>query len=172
MAEAPLPQDLSRQFVFILALAGVSASQRPPLGAQWTGADVWLASLLKLLGLERDALPEDVPPDDVAKVAAGREQWTQREVAALARALVQAALAPDQSAKDKDKPQVVYTPVARALSHGTLCLLGLDAGTLLPRAEAELAATLVAAVGDKDVVDNARSKQKDGWGGSLGRTLG
>lgn len=118
MPETQLPPDLSRQFVFILALAGVCASQRPPQGASWTGADVWLANLLELLGLDRQALPADVPPEDVAKVAADRENWTPKEEAALARAVVQAALAPEKRGKqvDKDKPKVVYTPVARALS--------------------------------------------------------
>lgn len=168
------PPDLPRAHVFITALAAVCAVNRPPPGVAWPEADKWLASLLHLLELEREALPSDVPPQDVAEVAAERDSWSIEEQDAMARALVQAALAPDKKASgDKDKtPKVAYTPIARSAAHSTLDLLGLDAGVLLPRAEVALAAMLAAAVSDDAAVDQAREKQRDGWGGLIGRRLG
>ncbi|GMK54473.1 hypothetical protein CspeluHIS016_0110590 [Cutaneotrichosporon spelunceum] len=165
-APDPTHTDLPRAHVFITALAAVCAVNRPPPGVEWD-AEPWLAALLKLLDLEREALPTDVPPEDVAEVAAERDSWTIEDQNAMARALVQAALAPREG---EDKPKVAYTPVARAAAHSTLQLLGLDAGVLLPRAEVALAA-LLAAVANDDAIDEARKKQRDGWGGALGRGL-
>ncbi|CAK9786616.1 DUF726-domain-containing protein [Cutaneotrichosporon oleaginosum] len=166
--KAPEQQlHLPRAHVFITALAAVCAVNRPPPGVAWDAAP-WLAALLKLLELEREALPADVPPEDVAQVATERDSWSIEEQDAMARALVQAALAPQE--REKEKPKVAYTPVARAAAHSTLELLGLDAGVLLPRAEVALA-TMLAAVANDDAIDEARKKQKDGWGGALGRRL-
>lgn len=175
MPDPTPPPDLPRAHVFITALAAVCAVNRPPPGARWPDAQTWLASLLHLLDLEREALPSDVPPQDVAQVAAERDTWTIEEQDAMARALIQAALAPDKKSgenKDNKTPKVAYTPSERAAAHSTLELLGLDAGVLLPRAEVALAAMLAAAVTDKGAVDEAREKQRDGWGGIIGRRLG
>ncbi|BEI85574.1 hypothetical protein CcaverHIS002_0509750 [Cutaneotrichosporon cavernicola] len=165
-APDPTHTGLPRAHVFITALAAVCAINRPPPGVVWD-AGQWLVALLKLLDLDREALPTDVPPEDVAKVAAERDSWSINEQDAMARALVQAALAPQEG---EGKPKVAYTPDARAAAHSTLELLGLDAGVLLPRAEVALA-TMLAAVANGDAVDEARKKQRDGWGGALGRGL-
>lgn len=168
---------------FVVALAAVSAASRPPTGAAWSqetagdgSADVWLDSLLTLLELSRDVLPSNVEPGDVSIAATERERWSEEERSVIARSLVQAALAPkeDKSTKKKDKdqtPQVIYSPIARAAAHRTLELLGLDLA-LLPRAEADLGASLAEALDAQGAVDEAKNKQKQGWGGTLGRTLG
>ncbi|KAL1409885.1 hypothetical protein Q8F55_003884 [Vanrija albida] len=170
----PPAPPLKAPLRFVLALAVVCASSRPPEGVAWSraDADAFLDALLAQLDLVRDVLPPDVQPSDVAFAAEGHQAWEAEDRDALARTLVQACLAPKQG--DKDKPKVVYTAAARAASHLTLSLLGLDAGLLLPRAEAEVGATLAAALEDAhtdEAVDAAREKQRHGWGGKLGRGL-
>lgn len=165
------PPPLPRQLRFVVALAAVSASERPPSGTVWTGADAWLESLLSLLDLERDALPPDVNPEDVSIAAGGRDTWSNDERRGIGWALIHAALAPE-TREDTKEPRVAYSAVARAAAHRTLSLLGLDS-TLLSVAEARVGATLAAALdGDKSTVDEAVSKQNEGWGGSLGRRIG
>jgi hypothetical protein len=197
----------------VLALAAVSASQRPPTGAEWHtehgSADAWLDSLLSLLDLSRDVLPSNVEPEDVAIAATERAHWSQEEKVRIAKCLIQAALTPTtekdreltrernrerdgdtgtqtpveekpsggglrwrkrSNTKSATTPQVSYSPIARAAVHRTIALIGLDTA-LLPQVEAELGASLAAAL-DGTEVDEARNTQRHGWGGTLGRSLG
>lgn len=166
---SPAPPELPRQLVFVLALSAVCAVTRPPPGATWDGGAEWLESLLKILGLDKDGVPPDVEPSYVTAVARELNEWSGAEERALAQTLVHASLA-----TGSDEKKLAYTASERAMAHRTLTLLGLDAADLLPRAEADVSEKLMTALdkNNAEEVEEAREKQKHGWGGALGRGLG
>lgn len=166
---SPAPPELPRQLIFVLALSAVSAVTRPPPGATWDGGAAWLDSLLKILGLDKDCVPPDVEPAYVTAAARELNEWSGAEERALAQTLVHASLA-----TGSDEKKLAYTASERAMAHRTLTLLGLDAADLLPRAELDVSEKLMTALDKehKGEVEEARDKQKHGWGGALGRGLG
>lgn len=181
----PLPSPIR----LILALACLAATQQPvsqpsPSTKQWYehNSRLWLRSVLKLLSLSVDNLPPAVTVEAITASAEEQSgEWSEAEKSRMAGTLVEASLAgdPDKSDKDKEKEKdaLKYTPLARALSHRTLELLGLPAKDLLPAAEKNLSLTLFKALqasqeGAKDKVEESRAAQSQGWGGKLGRQLG
>lgn len=168
-SESPAPPELPRQLIFVLALSAVCAVTRPPPGATWDAGPAWLDSLLKILGLDKDCVPPDVEPSYVTAAARELNEWSGAEERALAQTLVHASLA-----TGSDEKKLAYTASERAMAHRTLTLLGLDAADLLPRAELDVSEKLMTALdkNNKEEVEEARDKQKHGWGGALGRGLG
>ncbi|KAL7422671.1 hypothetical protein Q5752_001962 [Cryptotrichosporon argae] len=169
--------DLPAPLRLILALATLASlppSSSSPSSAAPPPIPAYLSAVLRLLELDPASLPSSASPEPIhASAEAQRGEWTDAEVTRAAGVLVEAALAPDPSArpkpglagkvadkldKDKDKKYkekhkekeeaelVRYTPADRATAHRALTLLGLDAATVLSEAERNLSATLFKAL--------------------------
>jgi hypothetical protein len=176
---APLPQTIR----LLLALSALCATQHPPV--QWSSAwyrsasTTWLHAVCKLLSIDTAQLPPGIDEAAVQTTSEDqREEWTDDERLRMAGVLVEASLA-NEAGKSKEKKEEAlrYTPIARALSHRTLELLGLPAKELLPDAEKNLSATLFKALQASQAeaetkVESTRAAHSQGWGGALGRHLG
>lgn len=176
----PLPSS-TRLLLSLSALCSTlhPASPPPPTTLKWYQAtsSAWLKSVLKLLEIDAARLP---PAVDVERVRSSAEEqradWTDDEKVRMAGVLVEASLAVDAE-KEKKEQALRYTPIARALSHRTLNLLGLPAKDLLPEAEKNLSSTLFTALKaaqeneTAENVESTRAAHSQGWGGSFGRSL-
>lgn len=178
----PPPAPLAQTIRLLLALSALCATQDPPV--QWAAAwyrsasTTWLHAVCKLLSIDTAQLPPAIEPSAVQTSSEDqREEWTDDERLRMAGVLVEASLA-NEAGKSKEKEEALrYTPIARALSHRTLELLGLPAKELLPDAEKNLSATLFKALQASQAeaetkVESTRAAHSQGWGGALGRHLG
>ena len=175
----PLPAPL-RLFISLSALCSTLHPANPavPHNAKWheSASSAWLRSVFKLLEIDQSRLPRAVDVDSIISSASEQhEEWSDEERVRIAGVLVEASLAVDAQ---KEKEEALrYTPLARALSHRTLDLLGLPAKDLLPQAEKNLGSTLFKALKaaketePEDKVESTRAAHSQGWGGSLGRSL-
>ena len=177
----PLPSPIR----LILALSALCSTLHPPYQPssqtlKWHQAisSTWLASVCKHLEFDTGRLPPSIDADNIQSSAADqREDWTAEERVRMAGVLVEASLAVDAEKKDQKEGALRYTPVARALAHQTLTLLGLPAKELLPEAEKNLSLTLFTALkasqkeDTQEKVESTRAAHSQGWGGSLGRHI-
>lgn len=190
-AEAPAaPTPLPQQVRLVVALAALAAvhdgSSSLGTSTEWYKSltTAWIGQLCKLLDLDRQQLPPTVDSKTVSESAEDQKaEWSEAQVERIAGILVEASLAAhreDTSATKSNKEeekQLRYTPLARALSHRTLSILGLPAKDLLPPAENTLSRSLFTALkaaeedDTKKKVESTREKHSQGWGGSLGRKL-
>ena len=185
--DLPKPPDpLASPIRLLVALGGLCATLHPahPVKAEkWYSqvSHAWLEAVLKLLEIQAGQLPPQIEPDSVRASAQDQnEDWTPEEKTRIAGVLVEASLAVEANAAQAKKEEALrYTPIAKALNHRTLWLLGLDAGRLLAEAEKNLSHTLFnalkAAEEEKhkaEEVEKVRQARSQGWGGSFGRHLG
>lgn len=179
------PEPLASPIRLLVALGGLCATLHPahPVKAEkWfsQASHAWLEAVLKLLEIKSGQLPPQIEPDSVRASAQDQnDDWTPEEKTRIAGVLVEASLAVEaNAAKAKKEEALRYTPIAKALSHRTLWLLGLDAGRLLAEAEKNLSHTLFNALKaseeekhKSEEVEKVRQARSQGWGGSLGRHL-
>jgi hypothetical protein len=141
-----------------------------------------LRSVCKLLSIDTTCLPPAIEEAAVrASAEEQREEWMDDERLRIAGVLVEASLASEaeeNKENTENKEQALrYTPIARALAHRALDLLGLPTKEILPEAERKLSATLFKALQASQAeaeqkVESTRAAHSQGWGGALGRHLG
>ena len=175
----PLPPPL-RLLISLSALCSTLHPFNPSVrhNLKWheSSSSAWLKSVLKLLEIDQSRLPKVIDVESIISSAGEqREEWSAEERIRIAGVLVEASLAVDAQ---KEKEEALrYTPLARALSHRTLDLLGLPVKDILPEAEKNLGSTLFKAfkaareTEPEDKVESTRAAHSQGWGGSLGRSL-
>ena len=178
------PNPLRSPIPLLLSLAALCSTLHPANPPsqptfEWyqSTSSAWLKSVLKRLEIDASRLPPAVEVESVNLSAAEhREDWTDEERLRMTGVFVEASLAVDAQ-KDDKREKLSYTPLARALSHRTLELLGLPAKDLMPEAEKNLSSTLFKALKAaneneaSEKVESTRAAHSEGWGGSLGRSL-
>jgi hypothetical protein len=181
----PPPPPLPQHIRLLVALAAFSATQHPPSGPsaenkQWYDqtAHKWLAAVCKLIEIDRNRLPPSIDPSAVRSSAEDQvAEWSEDDISRVAGILIEASLASAAQGAKKEEAQLSYTPLARAWTYTALSSLTLPAGKLVPKAEANLSATLFSALKEasaaeqKAKVEQSRQNHSQGWGGSLGRSL-
>jgi len=181
----PAPPPLSQHIRLLVALSALSATIHPPStpsveSRQWYDqiAHKWLAAVCKLLEIETSRLPPSIDPSAVRSSAGDQvPEWSEDEISRVAGVLIEASLASAAQGAKKEDAQLSYTPLARAWTYTALNSLTLPAGRLIPKAEANLSATLFSALKEasaaeqKSKVEQSRQSHSQGWGGAFGRHL-